>query len=118
MVTRFLDAASGGDLDGLASILDPSVVLTSDGGGAVTAARRPVHGAERVTRFLLGTASKISPSDDVKMIGVNGLGGVGLYRENALIGVISLTVVDELITRVDIVRAPSKLGHPTTGDPR
>ena len=43
-----------GDLASLIAVLDPEVVLHSDGGGFVSAARRPVIGADRVARFLLG----------------------------------------------------------------
>ena len=47
-VDAFLAATEGGDLAGLLAVLDPDVVLTSDGGGIATAARRPVLGADRV----------------------------------------------------------------------
>nr|BFF10207.1 hypothetical protein GCM10025699_15100 [Microbacterium flavescens] len=50
----FAAAAATGDLAALVAILDPDVVLRADGGGLVSAARRPVFGADRVARFLLG----------------------------------------------------------------
>jgi hypothetical protein len=53
-VTAFLRAAAGGNLSALLTALDPDMVLTSDGGGQVPAARRRVHGANRVARFVLG----------------------------------------------------------------
>jgi hypothetical protein len=55
-VTAFIQAAAGGDPATLLTALDPQVVLTSDGGGVVTAARRPVYGADRVARFIIGVA--------------------------------------------------------------
>ena len=51
-------AAASGDLAALVSVLDPDVVLRSDGGGLVTAARKPVLGADHVARFLLGLLAK------------------------------------------------------------
>ena len=60
---------------------------------------------------MLGAASKVGAGDEIRLIGVNGFTGIGLYRENDLTGVISLTVLAGRITRVDIVRAPGKLGR-------
>ena len=48
VVERFLAAVRGGDLQGLLDVLAPDVVAVADGGGVVTAARRPVQGAARV----------------------------------------------------------------------
>lgn len=45
-----------GDVAALLNPLAPDVVLTSDGGGKVCAARRPIHDADRVLRFLDGLA--------------------------------------------------------------
>lgn len=58
VVSAFLAAADGGDLDGLIAVLAPQVVAVSDGGGAVSAARRPVVGAEPVARFMAGLFRK------------------------------------------------------------
>ncbi|WP_447644208.1 RNA polymerase sigma factor SigJ [Nocardioides zeae] len=58
VVRAFVAAAGRGDLEGLLRALAPDVVLRSDGGGLVSAARRPVHGADRVLRFLLGVRTK------------------------------------------------------------
>jgi RNA polymerase sigma-70 factor, ECF subfamily len=111
-VTTFLRAAAGGDLSALLTALDPDVVLTSDGGGQVSAARRPVHGAERVARLVLGMAAKIRPSERVHVINVNGAPGLGLFDSGGLTAVVSLTVSGDRITRVDLIRAPGKLPPP------
>lgn len=108
-VTTFLRAAAGGDLSALLTALDPDVILTSDGGGQVSAARRPVHGAERVARFVVGIAAKIRPSERVHVINVNGAPGLGLFDSGGLTAVVSLTVSGDRITRVDLIRAPGKL---------
>ena len=107
-VARFLEATAGGRVADLVAVLDEQVVLTSDGGGIVSAARRPVFGADRVARFMLGLAAKIG-DEEVRVVDVNGFIGIGIYRGQELTGVISLTADDGLITRVDIVRAPPKL---------
>ena len=106
VVGAFLGAAAGGDLAGLVRMLDPSVVLTSDGGGVVNAARRPVLGPDRVARFFAGVAKK---DGQVELVEVNGRTGVAFSVEGRLRTVVSFTVDGELITRIDMVLAPDKL---------
>lgn len=52
VVGRFLAAASSGDLAQLEELLLDDVVAWSDGGGKITAARRPITGRERVAKYL------------------------------------------------------------------
>ena len=47
-----------GDVQGLMDLLAPDVVVLSDGGGKVSAARRPVQGADAAARFLVGIIRK------------------------------------------------------------
>jgi RNA polymerase sigma-70 factor (ECF subfamily) len=111
-VAAFIRAAAGGDLAGLLTALDPEVTLTSDGGGNVTAARRPVHGADRVARFIIGVAEgKIAAGWRTAPITVNGAPGLAMLEGDELRTVISLTLRDGLITRVDMVLSPDKLPH-------
>lgn len=107
-VTAFVAAAAGGDLAALVQVLDPDAVLVSDGGGVVNAARRPVLGADKVARFILGIARK-RPDDTVLPILVNGALGLASYEGDRLVTVIAFTVADGRISRVDLVRAPDKL---------
>ncbi len=108
-VDRFLAAAAGGDLSALVAVLDPEVVLTSDGGGVVNAARRPVLGADRVARFLQGVARKVPAGARVVRLDVNGAPGIGVLEAGRLTSVTVLTVADGRVARVDVVRAPAKL---------
>ena len=52
IVGRFLAAASSGDLAQLERLLLDDVVSWADGGGKVTAARRPIVGREKVARYV------------------------------------------------------------------
>jgi RNA polymerase sigma-70 factor (TIGR02957 family) len=52
VVGRFLAAAQLGDLEELEQLLLADVVSWSDGGGKITAARRPVVGRERVATYV------------------------------------------------------------------
>jgi hypothetical protein len=58
LVERFLAAAQQGDLRGLEQVLAEDVTVWSDGGGRVSAARRPVVGRARVAPFVLGIAGR------------------------------------------------------------
>lgn len=107
---RFLAAAAGGDLAALLATLDPDVVLTSDGGGVVSSARRPVLGADRAARFLVGLVAKYVGGDvEIDLVEVNGASAIGIREAGALTSLVVLTVVGEQVARVDILRAPGKL---------
>jgi RNA polymerase sigma-70 factor, ECF subfamily len=109
VVTAFIRAAAQGDLRTLMTVLDPRVTLTSDGGGQVSAARRPVHGAERVARMLVGLAAQLGNDRHPVPVMVNGAPGLAMLERGDLDFVISLTLERDRIARVDIIRAPDKL---------
>jgi RNA polymerase sigma-70 factor (ECF subfamily) len=52
ITSRFMAAAWSGDLDQMLELLAPDAVLVSDGGGKRKAAIRPLHGAEKIARWL------------------------------------------------------------------
>ena len=103
----FVLAAAGGDLAGLIGTLDADVVLTSDGGGVVSAARRPVLGPDRVARFILGIATKHEGS--ILPVKVNGVTGLAVMNGDEFHSVVSFTVRGDRISRIDMVLAPDKL---------
>ncbi len=85
------------------------MTVTSDGGGQVVAARRPVHGSGRVAAFLLKIVRTIRPAEHVEISSVNDAPGLVVRDPDRVTAVISLTVDSQLITRIDIIRAPNKL---------
>lgn len=109
VVAAFGAAAASGDLAALVSVLDPDVVLRSDGGGLVTAARKPVLGADHVARFLLGLLAK-NPDDQVEPLETTDGAGFAVRRAGAVIGVVNLRVVAGQVADVWIVMNPEKLG--------
>ena len=72
LLDRFLALVATADLAGLTALLTEDAVLVSDGGGLVSAARRPVVGADRVARFLLGLAARVQPGQVLEVGEVNG----------------------------------------------
>jgi RNA polymerase sigma-70 factor (ECF subfamily) len=112
VVEAFAAAATSGDLAALIRVLDPDVVLVSDGGGLVTSARRPVLGADKVARFLLGVLAKEQLGDVIDRVAVNGAPGFAVYHQGELVTVASVTVAAGRVIRLDLVRAAGKLPKP------
>ncbi len=104
----FAAAATHGDLDALVAVLDPDVVLRSDGGGRVSAARRPVLGADRVARFVLGLP-RLEP--DARLEPVQTPDGIAFLARIAgkVDSLFSLRVQDGRIADVYVMRNPDKL---------
>ncbi|MBW0114291.1 RNA polymerase sigma factor SigJ [Pseudonocardia abyssalis] len=107
-VRAFAAAARAGDLAGLIAVLDPDVVLRSDGGGIVSAARHPVVGADRVARFLLGALEKNPAAEVIDQETPDGL-GFALWVEGRVTGVVTMEVTRSVVTDVRMVLNPEKL---------
>lgn len=57
--TQFFQAWMNGDMEGLLQVLSDEIVLHTDGGGKVRAARHPLYGPDRVARHLLWLKPKV-----------------------------------------------------------
>jgi RNA polymerase sigma-70 factor (ECF subfamily) len=107
---RFLDACGGGDLNAMMELLAPDVVAWSDGGGRVTAARRPLVGADHVARFIMGILKK--PAAQGVRLGladVNGGTGLLALAGDRPVGAITFDLVDGRIAALRFVLNPDKL---------
>ncbi|MDA8369538.1 MAG: RNA polymerase sigma-70 factor [Nocardiopsaceae bacterium] len=107
---RFLSAAQGGDIAGLQSLLAEDVVAWADGGGRTPAARKPVRGADRVSRYLTSWMSRDIPGLEVRITEVNGQPGLLAIVGGELLIAGVLDVVEGRITAIRIVTNPDKLG--------
>lgn len=108
LVRAFAAACASGEVAQLAAVLDPEVVLRSDGGGLVSAARRPVVGLDRVGRFLFGLAAQHPDSRFVPVVTGDGL-GFAVSVGGSLHSVWTLNVEGERVTDIWIVANPQKL---------
>ncbi|MCV7191928.1 RNA polymerase sigma-70 factor [Mycolicibacterium brumae] len=109
LTISFFTAAATGDLDGLMGMLAPEVVWTADSDGKASAARRPVSGAERVARLIIGLVRLGGPEGRVESAMYNGAPAFVLYSGDQLEGVVSVEVTDGLITNFYAMRNPEKL---------
>lgn len=90
LARRFLAACTAGDMQGLVSLLSDDVVAWADGGGKFPAARRPVTGTERVSRFVASVVAKWLSSGEVTMEAVNGTVGLLSYSGGRLRAVLTV----------------------------
>jgi RNA polymerase sigma-70 factor (ECF subfamily) len=110
VVERLLMALNSGDLQGLMDVLAPDVVSVADGGGKVRgAARRPIVGAERLARYLVGGLAKTEGVLRATRTWVNGQAGIRVELDGQLVGVVSPTVEDGRVTRIYTIANPDKL---------
>jgi len=72
LAEAFLRAAASGDQSRLSDLLTEDVVLLSDGGAKARAARHPIVGHARVSRFLTGLARRVSEEFAFHPVSVNG----------------------------------------------
>jgi RNA polymerase sigma-70 factor (ECF subfamily) len=110
---RFFDAVGGGDLGGLLELLAPDVVTIGDGGGKGQALREPLHGPERVARFLLGLFRRAEKEGTYSVPAlVNGQPGAVAYdAQGRVVAVFALDIADGLVQAVRSVVNPDKLQH-------
>jgi RNA polymerase sigma-70 factor (ECF subfamily) len=107
---QFLAACMTGDIQALLGLLAPDVTVVSDGGGKVRAARRPILGADKVSRFLMGIADEAAKLE-MRFALVNGDLGFVAYDGDHLQSVLLLDVVDGQIRTVYSIANPDKLAH-------
>lgn len=110
------DALADGDAGRIAALLAPDVVMLSDGAGQVTAARRPVVGAEDVGRFLGGLAKRGAAAARLERALVNGDPGFVVRLDSGRpheprLGVYTLAVRGGRIAALWAVVAPDKLSR-------
>ncbi|HEX3897619.1 MAG TPA: RNA polymerase sigma-70 factor [Mycobacteriales bacterium] len=109
LAERFLAACAGGDLDGLMGVLADDVVLWTDGGGVVKAARRPIHGASKVARFLVAIATGIPAGTEFRESTINGRPGYLFIEDGTVTSTLSFDIVDGLVVGIASVLNPDKL---------
>ncbi|UMB70670.1 RNA polymerase sigma-70 factor [Mycobacterium paraterrae] len=116
IAAEFMAAAAGGDVQAVMSMLAPDVVWTSDSNGKASAARRPVVGADKVARFVVGLMARGAQVPEVRVeIGIcNAAPAVLLYNCERLEGVFTVEIVDGTITNFYAMRNPDKLAAVTT----
>ena len=105
---HFLAAGASGDVDALVAVLAPDIVFTSDGGGVVHAAMRPITGAARVGRFLTNLAGRVGDDPLFVPCELNGEPGVVMHVTDGWLAM-SAEIAGDRVERIWLVVNPAKL---------
>ncbi|MEV1016558.1 MULTISPECIES: RNA polymerase sigma factor SigJ [unclassified Micromonospora] len=108
LVRAFKRAWEAKDIDALIGLLASDATATGDGGGHVTAALRPIEGAEQVARFFVDrptAAAGVTLQDCT----VNGQPGLVARRYGVPVSVMAFDVSDDHIHHIWAVLNPDKL---------
>ncbi len=107
VVDAFPKAAREDDFEGLLRLLDPDVVLRTDGGGHGPLARPPVFGTTDVVAVLRGQAPNFAPLGRPAV--VNGGPGVVVGPPGKVVAVVGLTITGGVIREINIIGDRAKL---------
>ncbi|WP_370085479.1 RNA polymerase sigma-70 factor [Streptacidiphilus sp. MAP12-16] len=110
---EFLAACVGGDLNRMMEMLAPDVTVWSDGGGKIRAALRPIVGADKAARWILGVLATPLPDLAVHSVDVNGQPGLLVTSGRVPDSVFVLELDETGITGLRLVRNPDKLRQVT-----
>ena len=112
-LTEKLLAVSQGrmPLEDFVSALAPDVVLTTDAGGRAKAALNPIIGVEKVVRFTAGVLWTPEVAELSWTLGtVNGRAAIIGHQCELVDTVAWIETEGGLVTRIDMIRNPAKLG--------
>ena len=111
LLEQFVGACVAADLPALQSLLQEDVVLWSDGGGKAIAARKPIHGAAQVARFLLNL-QRFAPAEfAIRQSHVNRQPALLLYDGQRPLAVITFAIQEGKISQFQNILNPDKLGQ-------
>jgi RNA polymerase sigma-70 factor, ECF subfamily len=109
VVEAFLAAARDGDFERLLAVLDPDVVVQSDGGAARPQLVAVTHGAQAVAEQAMSFRRF---ADTATRILVNGIpGGIAWSPDGKPFAVLGVTVRGGRIVRIDVLADPDRLAQ-------
>jgi len=113
LARRFFAAVEEGDTEGLVGVLAADAVMYSDGGGKAPAVVTPIHGRQRVARFLLGLGRQARQAGTrIRVAAINGQpGALALDPDGRLIGAVCLDIAEGQVQTVRSIVNPDKLRH-------
>lgn len=112
LAARFFAAIRDGDLDGLVTLLADDAVATGDGGGKGQARTTPLHGGEKVARFMIGLMRLAERRDYAfEFVELNGAPGALIREDGVVAGVMVLEIAGDRVAAVQSVVNPDKLRH-------
>jgi RNA polymerase sigma-70 factor (ECF subfamily) len=111
LLSTFIEVLATGQLHLLETLLAEDVAMYSDGGGKVTAARKPLFGSERVATFWRGLVRNAPPNVRIAIRTVNGLPALLLWVDEVLNNVITIEMAEGKVTAMRTILNPDKLEY-------
>jgi RNA polymerase sigma-70 factor (ECF subfamily) len=111
IANAFLLAAVSGDVEQIRELLAADAIMYTDGGGVVTAARKPIYGADKIARFMVGVQRKDAYPDDpvFTRVLVNGDPGVRMDSEaDGFLSIVAVEVADGAIQSIRFFNNPER----------
>jgi RNA polymerase sigma-70 factor, ECF subfamily len=115
LVRDFKRAWEAGDIAALVGLLDPDATVVVDGGGLVSAALRPIEGAEQIARYLVGLAGRAPGGVRFLERTVNGQPGLVAQQDGVTVTVFAFDIAGDQVSHIWAVRNPGKLRPWTAG---
>jgi RNA polymerase sigma factor (sigma-70 family) len=114
--TRFAEAFRSGDASQLEQLLAADVTFVADGGGKVAAARRPLVGRGEVRNLLIGlhrsgARTGLASHVSIEVVEVNSEPALVLRIDGRIDGVFVLSIEEDTIATIQVVRNPDKLRY-------
>ncbi len=109
IVRDFKQAWQANDIDALLGLLDPDATVIADGGGLVSAALRPIEGAEQIARYVIYIARRAASNVTILERTVNGQPGLVALQDGVIVTVFAFDVAGDRIKHIWAVRNPDKL---------
>ena len=112
LTQQFMQAFSQGNVQAFLDMLAEDVTLWSDGGGKVVAALKPLHGAQKIARFLRAIhrrGQKTGWVPQLRLAQVNGQPGLVFEIEERIESVMTLDEANGRIQTLYFIRNPEKL---------
>jgi RNA polymerase sigma factor (sigma-70 family) len=106
LIARFVAALRAGDVEGLVAVLDPDLIVRVDGAAAASGRPVEVHGARTWAGNAVAFAATLR---HVEVALVDGGIGVVHAPGGRLSRVLSITIEQGRITRIDVVADPARL---------
>jgi len=104
LANAFMLASLSGDVEQIRDLLAADAVMYSDGGGVVVAARKPIYGADKIARFMVGVQRKDAYPDDPVFTRVLVNGDPGVRMDSASQGFLSIVAVEVAEGAIQSVR--------------
>ncbi len=108
VVDAFFAAAREGDFEALLAVLDPDVVVRSDGGAQRTAVTALTRGAETVASRAMAFAQ---PTGNLEPVLVNGAVGVVVMLDGQPFSIMGFTVSNDKIIAIDALADPERIAR-------